>query len=355
MKFCLKVPATSANLGPGFDTLGVALSLFLTVEACFKAEGKESCLLELEGEGKAELATDPEVNLITRTALYVLRSLGRAGFGGELRLKITNAIPLGRGLGSSGAAVVCGVLLANVIGGFEMPVSRLLDFIIAVERHPDNVVPCLVGGLVASYVRNSELEVNPMPNGSSAQLTDVPNSETLSDHHATVRLPRSPPQQAVSYIKLPVHQSIKAVVVIPAYPVPTAKARDALPSNYPKADVVYNLQRLAVLTHALGEAPPSPDRIFGAMRDKLHQPYRHHLVPGLNQALEALTPTTCAGLLGICLSGAGPTVLAFVTANFERVGASIKRILDERGGTACQVLMLDIFTGGSEVLVEGEL
>ncbi|KAI0220528.1 Trihydroxynaphthalene reductase [Massospora cicadina] len=339
MKFHLKVPATSANLGPGFDTLGVALSLYLTVDGFFTPGEHERCLFEFEGEGKDELASDPEENLITRTALYVLRSLGKDGFGGELRLKVTNNIPLGRGLGSSGAAVVCGVLLANLVGGFRLPESRLLDFIIAVECHPDNVVPCLVGGLVASYVRNSEPEINPRSNGSPSHLIDVPNSEAAPNGRATVRVSSLPPRDAVRYVKLPVHRSIKAIAVIPAYHVPTSKARGGFAP----------ILREGL---ALGEEPPPRIEIFGAMSDKLHQPYRSHLVPGLPYALETLSPTTHPGLLGICLSGAGPTVLAFATSNFQSIGDLIKSILDRHGGTDCRVMTLEIDTSGSEVSIE---
>ncbi|KAJ9054667.1 Trihydroxynaphthalene reductase [Entomophthora muscae] len=351
MKFHLKIPATSANLGPGFDTLGLALSLFLTIDGTFSVGEEESCTFEFEGDGKDELTTDPEENLITQTALYVLRSLGNPGFGGNLKLKINNQIPLGRGLGSSGAAVVGGVLLGDIIGGFKLPQSRLLDFIIAVERHPDNVVPCLVGGFVASYVRNTSLEIN-LKSQDSSQIDYVPSSEKPTDSDTSARNPPLPPQDAVRFVQLPIHKSIRAVAVIPAYHLATSKARGVLPSTYEKSDVIFNLQRLAVLTQALGEDPPSSDRIFGAMTDKLHQPYRKHLIPGLPHALETLSPLSHPGLLGICLSGAGPTVLALATSNFQSIGNSIKSMLDLHGNTDCQVMTLDIFTSGSQISIE---
>lgn len=238
MKFHLKIPATSANLGPGFDTLGIALSLFLTIYGTFSAGEEDSCAFEFEGDGKEELTTDPEENLITQTALYVLRSLGKPGFGGALKLKIDNQIPLGRGLGSSGAAVVGGVLLGDIIGGFKLSQSRLLDFIIAVERHPDNVVPCLLGGFVASYVRNTSLEINLKSQDSSSQVADVPSSEKAPTDNAQARAPPLPPHDAVRFVQLPIHQSIKAVAVIPAYHLATSKARGVLPSTYEKSDVV---------------------------------------------------------------------------------------------------------------------
>lgn len=355
--FHIQVPATSANLGPGFDTLGVALSLFLEIDGTFtpNQSGSDKVDFTFEGDGVDIMSRDPEENLLTKTALYVLRSLGKKGFEGHLDISVMNDIPLGRGLGSSGAAVVAGVLLGNIIGGFELPQSRLLDYILAVERHPDNVVPCLVGGLVASYVRNTslELDLSPKPNATSisSKCDEIPSSEQSASSNNLSQRPPLPPTDAVLYVQLPVNKTIRAVAVIPKYHLATSKARGVLPSSFEKSDVVFNLQRLAVLTQALGQNPLNPDMIFGAMTDKLHQPFRKHLIPGLPHALETLSPRSHPGLLGIFLSGAGPTVLALAVSNFHSIGNSIKSILDMHGNTDCDVKILDILHSGSSSIV----
>ncbi|KAH0253985.1 phosphoribosylformylglycinamidine cyclo-ligase-like protein, partial [Aureobasidium melanogenum] len=109
------------------------------------------------------------------------------------------------------------------------------------------------------------------------------------------------------------------IAIIPDFEVSTAKARSVLPTEYPKADVISNLQRIALLTTALGQSPPNADMIYDGMQDKIHQPYRKTLIPGLTEILKSVTPTSQPGLLGICLSGAGPTILALATHNFEQI------------------------------------
>lgn len=155
--------------------------------------------------------------------------------------------------------------------------------------------------------------------------------------------PPNPPHGIGHHIKFPWAKEIKAVAIIPDFEVATAKARAVLPAQYPRQDVVspshaflechgkvyantpqtFNLQRIALLPVALGQSPPDPDLIYLAMQDKLHQPYRQTLIPGLSEIVQYMTPSTQPGLLGVCLSGAGPTILALATSNFEEIAESI--------------------------------
>lgn len=124
-------------------------------------------------------------------------------------------------------------------------------------------------------------------------------------------------------MKFPWAKEIKAIAIIPDFEVATAKARSVLPTAYTRADVVFNLQRIALLPSALGRSPPDADQIYLAMQDKVHQPYRKGLIPGLPEILQSVTPKSHPGLCGICLSGAGPTILALATENFDRIAEVI--------------------------------
>jgi homoserine kinase len=155
---------------------------------------------------------------------------------------------------------------------------------------------------------------------------EIPLSEVLPSPAGGVDTgakPPSPPHGIGHHIKFPWAPEIKAVAIIPEFEVPTAKAREVLPSQYPRPDVTFNLQRIALLPVALGQSPPDPELIYLAMQDKLHQPYRQTLIPGLTEIVESMTPGTQPGLLGVCLSGAGPTILALATGNFAEIADRI--------------------------------
>lgn len=229
------VPATSANIGPGFDVIGLALSLYLRLTITESLSNNHSPILTFEGEGADEAPLDPYKNLITRVALYVLRCHGIASFPPNLHIHIKNEIPFGRGLGSSGAAVIAGILAGNALGNLKLSSERLLDFALMVERHPDNVTAALVGGFVGSYLR--EL-------GDSATLAaSVPLAEVLPEYPPDAcedwgRNPPLPPKGIGHYVKFNWAECIKAVVIIPQFELSTAKARAALPETYSRKDVV---------------------------------------------------------------------------------------------------------------------
>lgn len=291
------------------------------------------------GFGANDAPTDPYKNLITRVALYVLRSHSITTFPSGLKLKITNQIPFGRGLGSSGAAVIAGVELANALGDLRLPTGRKLDYALMVERHPDNVAAALLGGFVASYLS----ELSP----ADLEAASIPLSEVLPEFppDAGEDWGRSPPRAPTGighYIRLDWAQEIKCLVVVPEFEVSTSKARDVLRDSYSRKDIVFNFQRLAVLTTALGRSPPDPSLIYQAMQDKIHQPYRKTLIPALPRLTQELTPEKYPGLLGICLSGAGPTILCLATENFEIIANEIMSLWKVEANVDCWWKVLEI-------------
>jgi homoserine kinase len=308
--FKIRVPATSANIGPGFDVVGLSLSLYLTLTVTVPGPSKSASdanngnggpSISYTGQGADEVPLDAYKNLTTRVALYVLRCNGVQSFPPALTIHAHNEIPFGRGLGSSGAAVIAGVLLGDALGQLGLSRARMLDHALMVERHPDNVTAALVGGFVGSYLR----ELDP----SATLAASVPLSEVLPEYPPDAgpewgRDPPLPPMGIGHYVCFGWAKEIRAVAIIPRFELSTATAREALPQSYSRKDVVrtrsrsgvqdafniriprqiFNMQRLAVLTTALSRSPPDPDLIYEAMKDRVHQPYRCNLVgarPGL--------------------------------------------------------------------------
>jgi homoserine kinase len=318
MATTIRVPCSSANIGPGFDVIGLALNVYLEVSFTISSQPSSghtlNCRITYEGLGAETVPLDAEKNLITRTAVYVLRCHGIRAFPVETHVHINNPIPLGRGLGSSGAAIVAGVNLANEVGKLGLSKARMLDYCLMEERHPDNVAAALYGGFVGTYL-------NELAPEDTARL-EIPLSEVLPEPAGGVDTglrPPEPPFDIGHYKKFKWAPEIKCICIIPDFEVSTAKARDVLPTEYSRKDLVFNMQRLALLTTALGESPPDSDMIYRAMQDKIHQPYRKTLIPGLTEILQSVTPQSHPGLLGICLSGAGPTILALATDNFNTI------------------------------------
>ncbi|KAF4591679.1 Homoserine kinase [Ophiocordyceps camponoti-floridani] len=330
--FVIKTPCSSANIGPGFDVIGLALNVYLELHVTIDRSKSSStlplnCRVSYEGQGQdsGDISLDPQANLITRVALYVLRCHAQRSFPIETHVHIKNPIPLGRGLGSSGAAVVAGVLLGKEVGCLRhLTPARLFDYCLMIERHPDNVGAALFGGFVGTYLMPLRPE--------DVARTEIPLSEVLPSPAGGVdtgEKPPSPPYGIGHHIKFPWAKEIKAVAIIPEFVVPTHDARAVLPAEYPRQDVTFNLQRIALLPVALGQSPPDPELIHLAMQDKIHQPYRQKLIPGLSQVVNSMTPDSQAGFLGVCLSGAGPTILALATGHFEEIASRIIDTLRE--------------------------
>ena len=326
--------------GPGFDVIGLALSVWLELKVTIDSSKKSSelpfnCRITYEGQGKEEVPLVANQNLITQTALYVLRCHDQRSFPIETHVHIENPIPLGRGLGSSGAAVVAGVMLGSEVGGLNLSKDRMLDFCLMIERHPDNVAAALYGGFVGSYLKDLDPE--------DMKRKEIPLSEVLPAPAGGVDTglkPPVPPLDIGKHIQFKWAPEIKCIAIIPNFEVSTASARSVLPTSYPKADVISNLQRIALLTTALGQSPPNAELIYDGMQDKVHQPYRKTLIPGLTEILKSVTPNSHPGLLGICLSGAGPTILALATHNFEQIATHLLNEFKKENIT-CQWKLLE--------------
>ena len=270
----LRVPASSANLGPGFDSLGLALGIYLDCRF------RPSEHLSIQACGRdADLISTGEDNLIWQTALAVARDVG--GALPRVELEIVNDIPIGKGLGSSAAALTGGVVLADHLLGLHWKRPRILDEAARIEGHPDNVAACVLGGVVASAIDS----------GGVAR---------------TVRL------------DMPTRFGV--AVVVPDFILPTCEARAVLPATYSRADAVFNVQRASLLMAALATASVTAFPV--ALEDRLHQPYRAALVPGLEEVVKLRAP----GLLGCVLSGAGPSVLVFYERGHEPVAELVCQI-----------------------------
>lgn len=344
-EFIIKVPASSANIGPGFDVLGIGLNLYLTINVKIDAEqfGAESkkdpynCIISYEGEGAEEVPFQSDKNFLTQTTLYVLKSNGVKSFPLGTRISVHNDVPLGRGLGSSGTAVVGGVLLANIIGGFGFSKQRCLDYCLMIERHPDNLTASMMGGFVGSFLRDLSKSEFATVHQPLENILSPKGSETAPDA----------PLNLGTHVKYHISEKIKCIAIIPQFEVSTNKSRAVLPESYSREDIVFNLQRLAVLTSAVGAENPDPALIYSAMQDRLHQPYRKVLIPGLSEVITKFTPENHPGLLGICLSGAGPTILCLATKNFNQIASDVIAIFAKKDVTCKWRLLEPAYEGAT--------
>ncbi|HYM69836.1 MAG TPA: homoserine kinase [bacterium] len=294
----VRVPATSANLGPGFDAVGLALRLHNTLELW----AADAPLIDVEGEGAETLPRNTS-HLAHRAAIAVVDRAGRTRGTAAPRafgIRQRNRIPLARGLGSSAAAIVGGAVAANALLGGPLDRQALLDLAAEIEGHPDNVAAALLGGLAVCAGTPSGVR--------AMRLTPPP---------------------------------ISVVAAVPDFAVSTSEARRLLPSRVPFDDAVFNVTRTALLVAALSGG--RPDLLGDATEDRLHQPYRAALVPGLTEVFAAARR---AGANGVALSGSGPTVLAFGgppgvgPAMVEAFGAA---------GVRCRTLDLQVDTEGAVV------
>ena len=280
----VRIPATSANLGSGFDTLGMALSLYNIFSITeLLPRGEYRC--ETFGEGANELS-DPKNNLVVKTILQTCEEWG-ADIPGFV-LRSNNVIPLCRGLGSSAGAVVGGVLIAQALAGKEVDQQELLHLMTRAEGHPDNVAPCFLGGMVVSCWDGSELR----------------------------------------YVSLPsLPEDMHIVVAVPDVRVKTSDAREALPESVSFQDAVFTLGRAALLTAAW--ATGKWDLLSWGMDDKLHQQYRAKLFPGGEAILDRVRQVP--GCLATSISGSGPSVLALVRGKPRRVAEAMCSTFSEHG------------------------
>jgi len=282
----VRVPASSANLGAGFDCFGLALQLFLTVRATVPSDPGARSEARTSGvAGSEALPSAPEENLILRAMRHAAERHGL--HLPPVHLAVQNQIPIAGGLGSSAAAIVAGIALGFAVSGKKLTQENALRLAAEMEHHTDNVGAALLGGLVVSFV------------GADGNV---------------VALRKIWPRQ------------IRVVAVTPKMTLQTAASRAALPQTVEHAAAVHNLQRSALFLAALDDK--RYDLLWDAMQDRLHQPYRQALIPGL---AEVLAVARMPGLLGVALSGAGPTVIALATKNFAQIGKAVADQFERRG------------------------
>lgn len=210
-------------------------------------------------------------------------------------------------------------MLGNEVGRLNLSKERMFDYCLMVERHPDNIGAALFGGFVGTSMR-------PLSPEDKAPV-EMPPSEPSEVLPALSESSDKPPLGIGSYHHFRFNADIKVVVVVPDFRLNTADAREVLPKSYTREDAVFNAQRCALLPVLLGETPLNAAKISDAMQDKLHQPYRLGLIPGFGKVLQELRYDKYPGLLGTCLSGAGPSIIALATENFEMIAQAIITIL----------------------------
>ena len=293
-----RIPASTTNLGPGFDVLGLALQLYSTVT------------LEITGNTTEVVVSGVDVEKIPSTPEHsgfkaVETIFQRSGISQPkgMKLRIENGIPAIRGLGGSGTAVLGGLLTANVLCDSPFSLSDILTFASEIEGHPDNAAASLYGGMVIS-------------------VQDSNNIHT---------------------IKLDCDPALHLVLAIPEFTLSTQKARDILPDTVEFSDAIYNISRSALLVASI--ATGKLDMLSLAMKDVLHQPYRSNLIPGFDEVVETASD---AGALSVTLSGAGPTIAAYCLDNMERVGKQMQDVF-MRHDILCDIKVIRADQEGARV------
>lgn len=273
MRFRISVPATSANVGPGFDVMGLAFDMYnrFTFDT--------DCPEKLQIEGCLPEFAAAENNLLYQTLTQVLAQHGR--LAPNLRITFDTDLPVCSGLGSSSTCIVAGVMAANIIGNLSMDTEQILRTATQIEGHPDNVAPAILGGFVAAIVEDG----------------------------------------LVYWHRYPISDRISFYAIMPEVRVPTEAARAALPKTYTLTDCIYNLSRVPILVEGLERADPR--LIRAGCKDRIHQEYRLQLIPQGEEVMRFVTDETDA--VAVYISGAGPTIVAVVIDDDD---AFLKQIND---------------------------
>ena len=300
MSITISVPATTANLGVGFDCLGAALTM--ANEFQFTLANTDTRLkIDVSGKEAAKVGTN-ESNLVYRSFVYLYKQVKQTPPPIEISIKL--GVPLSRGLGSSATAIVGGLLGANSLAGNPLSQEEIMKLAIAIEGHPDNVVPALLGKCLLS-----------VSDGDIWQISSIPW-----------------------------HQEIIPVVAIPDFILSTTQARSVLPDEYSRGDAIFNISRMGLLLRAL--ATNNGEWLKTALDDRLHQPYRQQLITGYLRVRQA---AIAAGAYGMVISGAGPTLLALTNSTrVEEVIRSMSQAWSDLGVEA-EVRSLALDTVGARI------
>jgi homoserine kinase len=312
----ISVPATTANIGPGFDCLGAALSLYnrftfshlssqkrtdgVSEEVANRTNNPPALIITAHGEEADRVQTDAS-NLAYQAFCNLYQFLGQPIPAVQLEIEL--GVPLARGLGSSATAIVGGLVGANVLAGSPLSSQQVLELAVAMEGHPDNVVPALLGGCRLAATKPT-LEID-----SGWEICDIPW-----------------------------HPAVVPIVAIPNFELSTAEARRVLPTDYSRADAIFNTAHLGLLVRGLETG--NGEWLRGALQDRIHQPYRQTLIPGYGAVQQA---AIAAGAYGLVISGAGPTLLALAKGNrAESIRAEIAAAWANEGIAATvKVLQID--------------
>lgn len=301
MHITIRVPATSANLGPGFDSLGLALDLWNETIIRLAIE----YTVQVNGEGAEKLSLG-ENNLIIQSAQKLADCVGKRL--PPFHVDCVNQIPLSSGLGSSAAAKLTGLLGANTLLGKPLTRDEILNLATEMEGHPDNVAPAMLGGLVVSTMEEGKVVAH-----------KIMGEENAPSLHITV--------------------------VVPEFHLPTQESRTALPQQVSLKDAVHNISRTVLVAEAFRNG--DVELLGKAMTDTLHQPHRLPLIPGAQVAMDAAKGT---GASAAALSGAGPSVIAFSAKRDPAIGEAMKHAFEERGVSA-RIFQLQMSNHGAEVQI----
>lgn len=294
--FKIQIPATSANLGAGFDALGLALTYYNYVEM------EECDHIDISSSDNLDIPTD-ERNLIYISAKDLFEVCGKKLDG--LKIRQTNNIPMTRGLGSSSACIIAGLVGANKILGEPLTKDDLVDLSAQIEGHPDNTAPALLGGIVTAVFDGRK----------------------------------------VHWVKQEVYTKLKFVAIIPDFELKTEMARACLPKEISHKDAVYNLSRAALFSASL--LTGKFENLRTAVHDRLHQPYRMELIPRCREVFDI---AYTHGAYGAYISGAGPTVMAIVDENNTYFAGKVKFSLDNAGLSGWEVHELRIDNEGTKII-----
>ena len=308
MKVSVKVPASTANIGPGFDSLGLALPIYniITVEeTIMPGTGIEINIIDETNEQDIISIPTDENNIVYKAIELLYNSIGQTP--SELKITIKTNIPIARGLGSSAAIIVGGLMAANELLGRPADEAALLSIATEIENHPDNITPALVGGFVVSSLEEDG---------------------------------------SVVYSKMNWPKDWNITVCIPDYELSTSIARSVLPKEVPMKDAIFNLKHTAMLVQAVNTHDEKLMKI--ALNDRLHQPYREKLVPGLKEIKEALKHEE--NVMGVVISGAGPSILVISYGNnLNKIRKTVSNVWNDLN-VKSKVLTLQVEENGAEVV-----
>ena len=308
MKVSVKVPATSANLGPGFDCLGLALPIYNTItveETIMPGTGIEINIIDETHEQDLISVPTDENNIVYKAIELLYNSIGQSP--SELKITIKTQIPIARGLGSSAAVIVGGLIAANELLGRPADEAALLSIATEIENHPDNITPAVVGGFVVSSLEEDG---------------------------------------SVVYSKINWPKDWNITVCIPDYELSTSIARSVLPAEVPMKDAIFNLKHTAMLIQAVNTHDEKLMKI--ALDDRLHQQYREKLIPGLVEIKEALKHED--NVLGVVISGAGPAVLVISHGNnLNKIRETVSKVWLDMN-VKSKILTLQVEEHGAKVI-----